>query len=149
MADLALPDIDLDQLPDASTRQAVQGRLNLGEAVLAENRALREENQRLRDEVQRLKGAPGRPRFPAPRKPVAAAHASERERRQPPPRQMPSKRQHLVLHRTEDLAAAAARLPADAEFKGDEPGGVQDGIFRTDKGLLGKEKGYSPAAGQT
>ena len=71
MTDLPLPDIDLDQIPDAGTRQAVQGLLNLVEAVLAENRALREENQRLRDEINRLKGEQGRPTFPAKRSPAA------------------------------------------------------------------------------
>jgi hypothetical protein len=149
MAGLPLPDIDLDQIPDAGTRQAVQGLLNLVEAVLAENRALREENQRLRAEVQRLKGDPGRPRFPASKKPVAADHSSERERRQPTPRQMPSKLQHLVIHRTEDLAVDPALLPADAQFKGYEPVVVQDVIFRTDNVLFRKEKWYSPTAGKT
>ena len=149
MAELPLPDIDLDQIPDAGTRQAVQGLLNLVEAVLAENRALREENQRLRDEINRLKGEQGRPTFPAKRPPPAADHSSERERRRPVPRQVQPKRQQIVVDRTETLTVDRTLLPADAEFKGYEDVVVQDVLLRTDNVLFRKEKWYSPAQGRT
>lgn len=151
MATPELPEIDLDQIAEAGTRRAVHALLNLVEALLTENRTLRAENQRLRDEISRLKGEQGRPQLKAntKRKPPAADHSSERERRQPTPRQITGKLPHLVIDRTEDLAVERALLPPDAEFKGYEEVVVQDIIIRTDTVLFRKEKWYSPAQGRT
>jgi len=82
-----LPELNLEAIPDATTRQAVVVLLNLLEQHHAEVRALREENQRLRDEIARLKGEQGRPKVNPKREsdpPAEGApdHSSEAERRQ-------------------------------------------------------------------
>lgn len=148
MPDVVLPDIDLDQIADEGTRRAIGGLLNLVEAVLAENGALREENQRLRAEINRLKGERGAPAFTA-KTPPAADHSSERERRRPTPRQVPPKLQQVVIDRTETLPLDRALLPPDAVFKGYEAVVVQDVILRTDNVLFRKAKWYSPSQGRT
>src|ERR1700704_5318449 len=51
-----LPTLDLDQIPDAAPRRAVQLLLNLLEQLHAQLQALQAENQRLRDEIRRLTG---------------------------------------------------------------------------------------------
>ncbi len=84
MEPTSLAAINLEAIPDAGARQAIQGLLNLVEQLVTENRALREENQRLRDEISRLKGERGKPPIPpAKRPPGASDFSSERERRQP------------------------------------------------------------------
>jgi hypothetical protein len=150
MAEPALPTIDLDQIADPGARRAIQGLLNLVEALVAENRTLREENRRLRDEISRLKGEQGRPiSKPNARPPAPPDHSSERERHQPTPRQPHSKVAEIVIHRTEDLAVDRALLPPDAQFKGYEEVTVQDIVFRTDNVRFRKEKWYSPGQGRT
>jgi hypothetical protein len=148
MPDLALPDIDLDQIADEGARRVIRGLLNLVEVVLAEHRALREENQRLRDEINRLKGERGTPVFKA-KTPPAADHSSEPERRRPTPRQIPPKLQQVVIDRSETLTVDRALLPADAEFKGYEAVVVQDVLLRTDNVLFRKEKWYAPGQQRT
>ena len=150
MTEPALPTIDLDQIADPGARRAIQGLLNLVEAVVAENRALREENRRLRDENLRLKGEQGRPIIPpTARPPVPPDHSSERERYRPTPRQPRGKVAEIVIHRTEDLAVDRALLPPDAQFKGYDEVTIQDIVFRTDNVRFRKEKWYSPAQGKT
>ncbi|MEI6778042.1 MAG: hypothetical protein WCK70_14170 [Chloroflexales bacterium] len=58
---MQLPDISLDAIPDPATRQLVGQLMNLIEALVAENTALRAEVQHLRDENARLKGGSGKP----------------------------------------------------------------------------------------
>lgn len=150
MAERTLPTIDLDQIPDAGARRAIQGLLNLVEELVAENRALRDETRRLRDEILRLKGEQARPVIPPNARPPAPPdHSSERERHQPTPRQPHSKVAEIVIHRTEDLAVDPALLPPDAQFKGYEEVTVQDVVFRTDNVCFRKEKWYSPSQGKT
>ncbi len=149
MLDRVLPTIDLDQIADEGARRAIRGLLNLVEELAAENRRLRADVQRLRDENNRLKGEQGRPTITANQPPAAADHSSERERRQPRPRQGSAKLQQIAIDRVEVLPVDPALLPPDAEFKGHEPVVVQDVVFRTDNVLFQKEKWYSPAEGKT
>ncbi len=149
MPEPSLPTLDWDQLADEGARRAIRGLLNLVEELAAENRRLRADVQRLRDENNRLKGEPGKPTITANKQPTVADHSSERERRQPRPRQGSAKLQQIAIDRVEVLPVDPALLPPDAEFKGHEPVVVQDVVFRTDNVLFQKEKWYSPAAGKT
>src|ERR687886_1756989 len=103
MLDRVLPTIDLDQIADEGARRAIGGLLNLVEELAAENRRLRADVQRLRDENNRLKGEQGRPTIKANQPPAVADHSSERERRQPRPRQGSAKLQQIAIDRVEVL----------------------------------------------
>jgi hypothetical protein len=149
MAAIVVPDIDLDQIADSGLCRAVRTLLALVESLLGQVRALQEENQRLRDENSRLKGEQGRPVIRPQTPPPAANHSSERERRQPTPRQVTPKRQQIVIDRTETLVVDPATLPPDAEFKDYVEVVVQEVAFHTANVLFRKEKWYAPSAGKT
>src|SRR5215213_7285922 len=130
MADLDLP-LDLDLIPDPTTRQAVGCLLNLVEQLHAQVLTLREENQRLQDEINRLKGEQGRPSFPTRRSHISSAAkdadlSSEEERHEPKPWQKRPKLDRLIIDRTVVLDVDPATLPPDAAFKGYEDVVVQD-----------------------
>lgn len=149
MPALAVPDIDLNHIADTGLWRAIRTLRALGARLLGQVRALPDANQRRRDEVSRLKGDPGRPVITPTTPPPAADHAAERERRQPTPRQVPPKRQQLVIERTATLAVDPAALPPDAEVKAFEDVVGQAVVFPTDNVLFRKATWYAPAAGQT
>jgi hypothetical protein len=145
-----LPTLDLDQIPDAATRRAVQLLLNLLEQLHAQLQALQAENQRLRDEIRRLTGQSPRPTFPASRSPNSSKNSatdlsSETERREPKPHHKKPKLQRIVIDREEILRVDPALLPTDAEFKGYQPVVVQNLKLVTDNVLFQKEVYYSPS----
>ncbi|MGH3181650.1 MAG: hypothetical protein ACRDOE_07070 [Streptosporangiaceae bacterium] len=147
-------DLNLEAIPDAVTRAAVQRLLNLVEQLYRENQALRAENQRLRDEINRLKGEQGKPVFPAHRatpkpRPPPADHSSESERREPQAWQKDAKLPRISIDRVERLLVDPALLPPDAQFKGCDPVVIQDLVLRTDNVLFLKEVYYSPSQHQT
>jgi hypothetical protein len=144
------PTLDLDQIPDAATRQAVQLVLHLLEQLHAQVQALQAENQRLRDEIRRLTGQSPRPTFPTPRSPksspsTATDLSSEAERREPKPHHKQPKLQRIVIDREEILHVDPALLPTDAQFKGYQPVVVQNLKLVTDNVLFQKEVFYSPS----
>ena len=149
-----LPTLDLDQIPDAATRRAVQLLLNLLEQLHAQLQALQADNQRLRDEIRRLTGQSPRPTFPTPRSPNSSQHSatdrsSEAERREPKPHHKRPKLQRIVIDRVQVLGVDPALLPADAQFKGYQPVVVQNLKLVTDNVLFQKEVYYSPSRGRT
>ncbi|MCC7105230.1 MAG: hypothetical protein IT307_08820 [Chloroflexi bacterium] len=73
-----------EAIADPGTRRVVQALLNLIEALVAENQALRAKVQAQRDEINRLKGEYGQPDVRPNRRPPGGSDvSSERERRQP------------------------------------------------------------------
>jgi hypothetical protein len=145
-----LPTLELDQIPDAATRRAVQQLLNLLEHLHAQLQALQAENQRLRDEIRRLTGQSPRPTFPTPRSPNSSQSpapdlSSEAERREPKPHHKKPKLKRIVIHREEILHVDPDLLPADAVFKGYQPVVVQDLKLVTDNVLFRKQVYYSPS----
>ena len=98
-----LDDLDLSGITDPEARRIVGLLLNGIETQAAEIATVRAENQRLGDETNRLKGEQGAPPI-LPTKRVAAAHASERERRagRETPRPRVDKRSLLHIDRTEE-----------------------------------------------
>lgn len=147
-------DLNLEAIPDATTRAAVLRLLNLVEQLYAENLTLRAEIQRLRDEIHRLKGEQGRPEIPPhrsakPPHPAPTDYSSERERHQPKPWQKRPKQPRIALDRVEPLRVDPSQLPPDAEFKGYAPVLIQDLVLRTDNVLFLKEIYYSPSQQRT
>ena len=133
------------------SRQAIIMLLNLVEELKQESDRLRQEVQRLQDENLRLKGEQGKPKIKASRrsKKESSDHSSERERRQPKPRQKRRKVPTIHIDREEVLEVEPERLPQDAEFKGHEAVVVQDIRIQTDNVRFLKEKYYSPAEKKT
>jgi len=143
-------DIDLSAIQDENARQLIVRLLNLIEALSADLRDAQAENQRLRDEINRLKGEHGKPKFKANTpKPAQRDYSSEKERRQPKPRQKRAKNATIEVHREQTLTVDPASLPADAEFKGHEDVVVQDVIFRADNVRFHKEKYWAYSTGKT
>jgi len=150
--------IDPEAIADPATREAVSFLLNVGEHLLAENRALQAEVRRLRAELARLKGEPPRSNLPgadATGKPAAGAgapkHSSEAARQARTPRKPWQKRgklDRLAVDRTVKLTDPGP-LPPDAQFKGYEAVVVQDLVLRTDNVRFLKAKFYSPTTGRT
>lgn len=149
--DQALPEINLDAIPDAATRRAVELCLNLIERLYAETAALKAENQRLKDDIARLKGEQGRPEIKPnrPGPPPPADHSSERERHVPKRRKKGRKLHRIEIDRTEPLRVDRAALPPDAQFKGLVETVVQDVVVRRDNVRFLREKFYSPSTGRT
>jgi len=139
-----LDDLDLSGITDPEARRIVGLLLNVIETQAAEIATVRAENQRLRDENNRLKGEQGAPTI-LPTKRVAAAHASERERRagRETPRPRVDKRSLLHIDRTEEREVDPALLPSDAERKGYVEFVVQDVALRTDTVLFRCARWYA------
>ncbi len=139
-----LDDLDLSGITDPEARRIVGLLLNVIETQAAEIATVRAENQRLRDENNRLKGEQGAPTI-LPTKRVAAAHASERERRagRETPRPRVDKRSLLHIDRTEEREVDPALLPSDAERKGYVAFVVQDVALRTDTVLFRCARWYA------
>jgi hypothetical protein len=150
----ALPELNLDAIPDPATRQAVVALLNLVERLLEENRRLLLEGQRLKDEVARLNGEQGRPKVNPQRGQGAAPkppgdHSSEEERRERKPWLKRAKLPHIEIDRTETLAVDPATLPEDAVFKGYAEVVIQDLLLVRDNVCFRRERFYSPSRHQT
>src|SRR5258707_11391401 len=90
------------------------------QSTIAEQAA---EIQRLRDEINRLKGEQGKPKVAANK--AAQDLSSEKERRQPKPRNKSSKQDTIKIDRHAVLTVDREQLPADAVFKGYEEVVVQ------------------------
>src|SRR6266581_1135378 len=114
------------------------------QSTIAEQAA---EMQRLRDEINRLKGEQGKPKIAANK--ATQDLSSEKERRQPKPRNKSSKQDKIPIDRVEVLTVDREHLPADAVFKGYEDVVVQDVEIRTDNVQFRKETYYSPSQKRT
>ncbi|MCC7105600.1 MAG: hypothetical protein IT307_10690 [Chloroflexi bacterium] len=73
--------LDLEAITDPGTRRIVQALLNLIEALLAENQALRATVQAQRDEINRLKGEQGQPDVKPNRRPPGGSDVSSERAR--------------------------------------------------------------------
>ncbi len=116
--------IDVDGIDNPELKKLVVLLLNAIEQELQKNRVLAEEVQRLRDENARLKGGNAKPRFPGSKSPQN--HSSEQQRSEPRVWQKKSKKDQLVVTRTESIPIPKSELPTDAEFKGWERYYVQE-----------------------
>jgi len=144
-----LDEVDLSGVTDPEARRILDLLRNVIEVQAGELATLRAENQRLRDENNRLKGEQGAPTI-VPSRRVAAAHASERERRaERPARPRVDKRSLLHIDRTEEREVDPALLPPDAERKGSAEFVVQDVVLRTDTVLFRCAKWYAASTGRS
>jgi len=146
---MQLPDINLDTIPDPATRQLVGQLLNLIEAQVAENTALRAEVQQLRDENARLKGGSGKPDIKPPVPPAALDHSSEAERRTRTPRGKPKKNVTLTVTREQRCVVDSESLPPDAIRHGTTAVIVQDVVFQPEVIRFVREVWLVPGSGQT
>jgi hypothetical protein len=146
---MQLPEINLAAIPDPVTRAVIQQLLNIIEALVAENAALRAENQQLRDEIARLKGGSGKLDIPAPTPSPPVDHSSEAERQTRTPRGKPRKNQHLVVTREQICPVDPASLPADALRHGTTETLVQDLILQPEVIRFVREVWFVPSTGQT
>jgi hypothetical protein len=136
---------DPNQIQDDNARQAMIELLNLVEELKSENGALRAEVQRLRDENNRLKGEQGQPEVKPNKAKKNQDHSSEKERRRPKTWRKGSKVDKIEVDREEKLVVDKQTLPADAQFKGDEPVVIQDIEIKPDNVRFWKEKWYAPS----
>ena len=144
-----LDEVDLSGVTDPEARRILDLLRNVIEVQAGELATLRAENQRLRDENNRLKGEQGAPTI-VPSRRVAAAHASERERRaERPARPRVDKRSLLHIDRIEEREVDPALLPPDAERKGSAEFVVQDVVLRTDTVLFRCAKWYAASTGRS
>jgi hypothetical protein len=142
-----LENFDPKSIEDESLRQVVIFLMNQVETLSAKLAEKDEVIQRQSDEINRLKGEQGKPKIKA-NKP-AIDHSSEKERRQPRPRNKRSKQDQIQIDRAELLTVDPEQLPADAIFKGYVEVVVQDVEVRTDNVQFRKEKYYSPSQKRT
>jgi hypothetical protein len=139
----ALAQLDLGSIADAGVRETVLGLVNLVEALVAENRALRAELIQVKDELTRLKGGSGRPTIP-PGQAGGGDYSSEQERRATPKAwQKRGKQDRVRIDRTERRTVDPATLPPDAVFKGYETVVVQNLVLRPDTVAFELEVWYS------
>jgi len=138
-------DIDLNAIQEENARELVKRLLNTIEQLSGAVQELRAENQRLRDENNRLKGEQGKPNIKGNKTGGAPPldHSSEQERYKRRPRHKRSKKTDVHIDREEVLKVDAARLPADAEYKGCEAVVVQDLQLHPNNVRFYKEKYYS------
>jgi len=146
---MQLPDINLDAIPDPATRQLVGQLLNLIEALVAENTALRVEVQQLRDENARLKGGSGKPDIKPPVPPAAPDHSSEAERRTRTPRGKPKKNVTLTVTREQRCVVDSETLPSEAIRHGSTEVIVQDLVLQPEVIRFVREVWLVPSTGQT
>jgi hypothetical protein len=146
---MQIPDINLDVISDPATRQLVGQLLNLIEALVAENTALRAEVQQLRDENARLKGGSGKPEITPPVPPAAPDHSSEGERRTRTPRGKPKKHVTLTVTREQRCVVDPATLPVDAVRHGTTEVIVQDLVVQPEVIRFVREVWLVSGTGQT
>ena len=125
---MQIPDVNREAFPEQASRHRVEQLLNLIEALVAENAALRVEIQQVRDENARLKGASPKPEIKPPVPPAATNHSSEAERQPPTPRGKPkqAKNATLTVTRAHRCVVDPALLPPDATRSGMTEPIVQD-----------------------
>src|SRR5207253_5663380 len=140
-------DVDPTTIEDEGLRQVFISLMNLVEHLHAKVQEQAEEIQRLRDENNRLKGEQGQPNIKANK--ASRDRSWEKERRKSKPHRKASKQALIKIDRVEGLKVDPQRLPADAQFQGDEDVVVQDLDLRTDNIRFRKEKYYSPAQKRT
>jgi hypothetical protein len=140
-------DFDPTSIEDEGLRQVFITLMNLVESLSAKVQEQAEEIQRLRDEVNRLKGEQGKPTI-KPKQP-APVLSSEKERRESKAHYKAKKQAQVRIDRVEVVKVDQARLPHDAQFKGDEDVIVQDIAFRTENVTFRKEKYSSPSQRRT
>lgn len=138
----APPEVDLRGVSDPVA-------LAIIEALLADNRALRETVQQLRDEVARLKGEQGKPLV----RPQATRgnHSSEGERpADPAAARRPRPDQRLLLVVREVVCPVdRARLPADAVPLGSVAHVVQEVVLYGEQVRYLREQWYAASSGHT
>jgi hypothetical protein len=142
-----LENFDPGTIEDEAVRQAFLYLMNLVENLSTKVQEQAEEIQRLRDENNRLKGEQGKPKIKA-NKPTTNL-SSEKERREPKPRNPESKQAEIRIDRVEVVKVDPQRLPQDAKFKGYEEVVLQDIEIRLQNIKFRKEKYYSPSHRQT
>jgi hypothetical protein len=146
---MQIPDINLEAIPDPATRQLVGQLLNLIEALVAENTALRAEVQQLRDENARLKGGSGKPEIKPPVPPAAPDHSSEVERRARTPRGKPKKNVTLTVTREQRCVLDPSTLPPQAIRHGTSEVIVQELLLQPEVIRFVREVWLVPSTGQT
>ena len=148
---MQIPDVNLEAFPEQATRQLIGQLLNLVEALVAENAALRVENQQLRDELARLKGASPKPEIKPPVPPASTNHSSEAERQPPTPRGKPkqAKNATLTVTREQRCVVDPATLPPDATRSGTTENIVQDLVLLPEVIRFVREVWFVPSTGQT
>ena len=122
--------LDVDSLADARVGEIIGKVLNLVEAVVAEDRRLREENQGLREIIRQLKGKPPSPARPSPSPSRDVSSEKERQKRTPPSRGVPRADgrgfRDVHVHKEIICPVDPASLPPDAKPAGYEDVVVQD-----------------------
>ena len=122
--------LDVDSLADARVGEIVGKVLNLVEAVVAEDRRLREENQGLREIIRQLKGKSPSPARPSPSPSRDVSSEKERQKRRPPSRGVPRADgrgfRDVHVHKEIICPVDPASLPPDAKPAGYEDVVVQD-----------------------
>ena len=146
---MQLPDVNLERISDPATREVVQQLLNIIEALVAENAALRLEVQQLRDENARLKGGSGKPDIKPSVKPPPTDHSSEAERQTRTPRGKPKKNETLVVTREQRCVVDPATLPPDARFNGTREYIAQNLIFQVEVIRFLRDEWFIPSTNTT
>ncbi|MEI7644177.1 MAG: hypothetical protein WCJ55_07840 [Chloroflexales bacterium] len=146
---MQIPDITLDAIPAPATRQFAGQLLNLIEALVAENTALRAEVQQLRDENVRLKGGSAKPEITPPVPLAAPDHSSEVERRTRIPRGKPKKNPTLTVTREQRCEVDPETLPPEAIRHGTTEVIVQDLRLQPEVIRVVREVWLGPGTGQT
>jgi regulator of replication initiation timing len=143
--------ITLDDVKDEKIRETFLFLFRLIEELSSENRALKQENQRLRDELNRLKGEQGKPDIKPNRKLMRRDISSEQERKgaTSPRRKRGTKKDKIIITRTEICSVDAVILPPDVIFKGYKSVVVQDLKIEPDNVEFQKEVYYSPSQKKT
>ena len=142
-------DINLDHIDD-QIKETIFSLLNIIEQLASENAALVNEVQKLKDEINRLKGEQGKPNIkPNTNNKNNQDISSEKERKAKNQRKKRSKKQDIVINRTEICKVDKDILPVDAEFKGYQTVVVQGLEIKTDNIEFKKEVYYSPLEKKT
>ncbi len=140
----------IKDVTDPVAKVIISRLLNIIEALMQENKVLKEEIQRLRDENNRLKGEQGKPNIRAQsRKNIS----SEKERKQHNKGQFhkrsKSKNHKIKINKTVRCKINPEKLPEDAVFKGYKIVIVQDISIKTSNIKFRKEVYYSPSLNKT
>jgi Transposase IS66 family len=146
---MQIPHVNLEAIPDPTTRSLMRQLLNLIETLAAENAALRVEVQQLRDENARLKGGSGTPDVKPPVPTTPPDHSSEAQRRTRTPRGKPKKNTTLTVTREQPCVLDPAILPPDAIRHDTSTVIVQDIVLQPEVIRFVREVWKVPSTGQT